>query len=58
MAETGPCSINMDYTEVILKQSEIIEELTKLNVEIIQLLSQYTSCEKYENKLGDITSRT
>ena len=48
----------MDYTELILKQSEIIEELTKLNVEIIQLLSQYTSCEKYENKLVDITSRT
>lgn len=48
----------MDYTEVILKQSEIIEELTELNVEIIELLSQYTSCEKYEKELGDTTSRT
>lgn len=43
---------------IILKQSEIIEELAKLNTELIGLLSQYTSCEKYEKELGDITSRT
>ena len=36
---------------------EIIEELTQLNVELIELLSQYTGCEKYEKELEDIISR-
>lgn len=47
----------MKTTSVILKQSEIIEELAKLNVELIELLSQYTGCEKYEKELEDIISR-
>ena len=51
--------MNMDnVTSIIAKQSEIIEQLSELNAQIIKLLSQYMACEEYENKLKEIMKDT
>lgn len=41
-------------SSIIVKQNEIIENLTALNTELITLLSQYIACEEYENRLENI----
>lgn len=47
-----------NITQIITKQSEIIENLAELNAQIIKLLSQYMACEEYENKLEEIMNYT
>ena len=41
-------------TQIIIKQSEIIESLAKLNNTLIGLLSNYMDIEEYETKLKAI----
>ena len=41
-------------TQIIIKQSEIIESLAKLNNTLIGLLSNYMDIEEYETKLKQI----
>lgn len=43
---------------IITKQSEIIIQLSELNSQIIELLSQYMTCEEYENRLKEIMNYT
>lgn len=43
-------------TQIIIKQSEIIESLAKLNNTLIDLLSNYMDIEEYESKLKAIMS--
>jgi hypothetical protein len=43
-----------DLSKVIMLQAELIEKLLELNRETIGLLSQYTTCDEYENKLKDL----
>ena len=43
-----------DISKVIMLQAELIEKLLELNRETISLLSQYRSCDEYENKLKEI----
>ena len=43
-------------TQIIIKQSEIIESLAKLNNTLIGLLSNYMDIEEYEGKLKAIMS--
>lgn len=45
-------------TQIITKQSEIIENLAELNSQIVELLSQYMTCEEYENRLEEIMNYT
>ena len=40
-----------DLSKVIMLQADLIEKLLELNKETISLLSQYTACDEYENKL-------
>ena len=42
--------------ELIIKLTEIIEDLVKLNKVTINLLAQYMSVEEFEEKLKKITS--
>lgn len=40
--------------EIIIKQSEIIQNMAELNRHTLKLLAQYTSVEEYEHKLNKI----
>lgn len=42
--------------ELLIKLTEIIEDLVKLNKVTINLLAQYMSVEEFEEKLKKITS--
>lgn len=47
-------SILNEHENVILRQSEIIENLAELNSSLVSLLAQFTDIEKYERELQDI----
>lgn len=43
-----------NISSIIAKQSEIITQLSELNAQIIELLSQHMACDEYESKLKEI----
>ena len=57
MAKEYSSTMDARLILIIMKQEKLIEDLTALNKELTELLSQHIDVTEYEKRLGEISER-
>lgn len=55
MAKEYSSTMDARFSLILMKQEKLIEDLTALNIELTELLSQHIDVTEYENRLKLIT---